>query len=328
MMNKSKLVLGLATASLTIAAATLAPQAQAHQKAKKHTHTHHHAMSTTTYSSSSSTERMAEAANNKVEALEAQVQAMQYELQALRSEARRPVTTADSMKVQELDQWMASMKSEPSRKSGSKDNMVFFRGGYAHADSLRGGTLDPTFVPGLGTNSNGLVNGAIGNQDAWYFGAGFDWSLDDSLFGLMSGTEVFAELMFDYKELGDRAKNGLNPSAAAAVNGLGFNVPPANNQTATVNQLTLAASPKIKLFKGQAFRPWLIPVGFELSVISPPSDAITVLNPGMQFGLGADYKVWKNLYVGADARYHYAPDNVDGVNTNGVTAGGYLGIGF
>jgi len=34
MMNKSKLVLGLATASLTIAAATLAPQAQAHQKAK------------------------------------------------------------------------------------------------------------------------------------------------------------------------------------------------------------------------------------------------------------------------------------------------------
>lgn len=320
MMNKSKLVLGLAAASLTIAAATLAPQAQAHQKAKKHTHTHHHAMSTTTYSSSSSTERMAEAANNKVEALEAQVQAMQYELQALRSEARRPVTTADSMKVQELDQWMASMKSEPSRKSGSKDNMVFFRGGYAHADSLRGGTLDPTAAGG---NAGGALNGAIGNQDAWYFGAGFDWSLDDSLFGMMSGTEVIAELMFDYKELGDKKPNGVTPAIGVATG-----LPGVNTQTATVNQLTLAASPKIKLFKGQAFRPWLIPVGFELSVISPPSDAITVLNPGMQFGLGADYKVWKNLYVGADARYHYAPDNIDGVNTNGVTAGGYLGIGF
>jgi len=319
MINKSKLVLGLATASLTIAAATLAPQAQAHQKAKKHSHTHHHAMSTTTYSSSS-TERMAEAANNKVEALEAQVQAMQYELQALRSEARRPVTTADSVKVQELDQWMTSMKSEPSRKSGSKDNMVFFRGGYGHADSLRGGTLDPTKAGG---NQGGALAGSIGNQDAWYFGAGFDWSLDDSLFGLMSGTEVLAELMFDYKNLGDKAKNGLNPGIGGIPAALAV-----NTQSATVNQLTLAASPKIKLFKGQAFRPWLIPVGFELSVVSPPSDAITVLNPGMQFGLGADYKVWKNLYVGADARYHYAPDNIDGVNTNGVTAGGYLGIGF
>ncbi len=134
--------------------------------------------------------------------------------------------------------------------------------------------------------------------------------------------------MFDYKELGDRATNGLAPSTVATLGTLGFNMPPANNQTATVNQLTLAASPKIKLFKGQAFRPWLIPIGFELSVISPPSDAITVLNPGMQFGLGADYKIWNNLYVGADARYHYAPDNIDGVNTNGVTAGGYVGIGF
>jgi len=48
----------------------------------------------------------------------------------------------------------------------------------------------------------------------------------------------------------------------------------------------------------------------------------------MQFGAGADYKIWKDLYVGADARYHYSADNVDGVNTDGVTAGGYLGIGF
>jgi opacity protein-like surface antigen len=214
---------------------------------------------------------------------------------------------------------MNSMKSEPS-KSESKDNMVFFRGGYAHADSLRGGTLDPTAAGG---NSGGALNGPIGKQDAWYFGAGFDWSLNDNLFGMMSGTEVLAELMFDYKELGEKQPNGVTPAIAAATG-----LPAVNTQTATVNQLTLAASPKIKLFKGQAFRPWLIPIGFELSVVSPPSDAITVLNPGMQFGLGADYKVWKDLYVGADARYHYSPDNIDGVNTNGVTAGGYLGIGF
>jgi hypothetical protein len=48
----------------------------------------------------------------------------------------------------------------------------------------------------------------------------------------------------------------------------------------------------------------------------------------MQFGLGADYKIWKDLYIGADARYHQQLGSIDGVRTNGLTAGGYLGIGF
>ncbi len=313
MMKKTKLVLAMATATLTMAGLLVAPQAQAHSK--KHGHS-------SSYSSSSSAERLAAAANNRVEALEQQLQAMQYELQALRSsQASHTGSSVDSAKVQELDQWMASVKSQPA-KSSTKDNMVFFRGGYAHADSNRGGTLDPTAPGG---NSGGALNGPIGNQDAWYFGAGFDWSLNDDLFGAMHGTEVLAELMFDYKELGNRAANGITPAVGTAE---GLPVPGVNTETATVNQLTLAASPKVKFLKGQAFRPWLIPVGFELNIISPPSDAITVLTPGMQFGLGADYKVWNNIFVGLDARYHYAPGNIDGVNTNGVTAGGYVGIGF
>jgi opacity protein-like surface antigen len=316
MMKKTKLVMGIATA-LTMAGMLVAPQAQAHSKAKKHSHrsTPSYSHSTSTYTSTTSVA----ATNSRVEALEAQLQAMQYELQSLRAQAGRSGAPADSAKVQELEQWMNSVKAEPS-KSSSKDNMVFFRGGYGHADSKRGGTLDPTAAGG---NSGGALNGAIGGQDSWYFGAGFDWSLNDDLFGMMNGTEVLAELMFDYKELGERAPNGITPGIGAATG-----LPGVNTQTATVNQLTLAASPKIKFLKGQAFRPWLVPVGFELNVISPPSDAITVLNPGFQFGLGADYKIWNNLYVGADARYHYSPDNVDGVNTNGVTAGGYVGIGF
>ncbi|MDD5271811.1 MAG: porin family protein [Methylovulum sp.] len=316
MMKKTKLVLAIATATLTMAGLLVAPQAEAKSKAKKHKHS---VTTTTTYSSSS--QRYAVPSSNaRVEALEAQLQSMQYELQSLRSQVGRPAVDADSAKVQELDQWMNTVKAEPKTKG--KNNMVFFRGGYGRMDSNRGGTLDPTAAGG---NSGGVLNGVIGNQDAWYFGAGFDWSLNDDLFGMMSGTEVFAELMFDYKELGERAANGITSVVGTKEK---LPVPGVNTQTATVNQLTLAASPKIKFFKGQAFRPWVVPVGFELSVISPPSDAITVLNPGMQFGLGADYRVWQNLYVGADARYHYAPDNVDGVNTNGVTAGGYVGIGF
>lgn len=310
MINKTKLALGIAAATLTMTGALVSPQAMAHSKA----------------------DRIAEAASNKADALEAQLQAMQAELSRLRAEVNRPTSSAEAEKVQELDQWMNSVKSTPAESKKSKDNMVFFRGGYGHANANRGGTLDPTNVPGVGSTRNGVLSGGngIADQDQWYFGAGFDFSLNDNLFGLMDKTEVLAELMFDYKQLGEKQSNGLYSAAMPTVNFLsgGTTIPATNTETATVNQLTLAASPKVKFMKGSAFRPWLIPVGFELNIVSPPSDAITVLNPGMQFGAGADYKIWKDLYVGADARYHYTADNGDGVRTDGVTAGGYLGIGF
>ena len=308
--KKNKISLGVALATVTMAGALVSPQALA----------------------ANSAERTAQAANRKAEMLEAQLQAMQGEIAALRAQvnATAPTTAVDSQKVQELDAWMTSVKSEPV-KAKTKDNMVFFRGGYARQDTQRGGTLDPTFVPGLGTNPNGLLVGPINDKDAWYFGAGFDFSLDDNLWGLMDGTEVLAELGVNYTELATNQHNGLSIPAvtnlAVATNGA-FQLPPANSQTATVNMATVSAAPKIKFLKGSAFRPWLIPVGFELNVISPPSNAITVLTPGMVFGVGADYKIWKNLYVGADVRYHYAPGNVDGINVNTLNAGGYLGIGF
>jgi hypothetical protein len=305
--KKNKISLGVALATVTMAGAMVSPQALAH----------------------SSAERTAEAANRKAEVLEAQLQAMQNEIAALRAQVNStaPTTAVDSEKVQELDAWMTSVKSQPV-VAKSKDNMVFFRGGYARTDTQRGGTLDPTYIPGIGTNPNGLTVGPINDKDAWYFGAGFDFSLDDDLWGLMDGTEVLAELGVNYTQFATNKPNGLSPQEVGVVNSLGFNLPPANSQTATVNMATVSASPKVKFLKGSSFRPWLIPVGFELNVISPPSDAITVLTPGMVFGVGADYKIWKNLYVGADVRYHYAPGNVDGINVNTLNAGGYLGIGF
>ncbi|WP_333876592.1 porin family protein [Methylobacter sp.] len=310
MINKTKLALGIATATLTMAGALVSPQAVAGSKVQ-----HHADVS---------------GVSSKVDALEAQLQAMQAEISRLRAEANRPRSSAEASKVQELDQWMNSVKSEPKESKKSKDNMVFFRGGYGHANSQRGGTLDPTRVSALGlANDNGTLVGPINDKDSWYFGAGFDFSVNDNLFGLMDKTEVLAELMFDYKQLGERKNNGLSPAETATIAAAtGIALPAANTQRATVNQLTLAASPKVKFLKGSAFRPWLIPVGFELNVVSPPSDAITVLNPGMQFGIGADYKIWNNIYVGADARYHLTTQNLDGVNTDGVTAGGYLGLGF
>jgi hypothetical protein len=296
--KKTNLCLGIALATMTMAGTLVSPEALARTSA----------------------ERLAESANRKADALEAQLQALQAEVISLREQANRPAASADSEKVQELDAWMTSVKSEPV-KSKEKGNLLFFRGGYSHQNVDRGGTLDPS----SSANPDGALVGSITDKDGWYFGAGFDFGLTDDVWGLMDNTDVLGELMFDYVELGTRQPNGLSPqeTAAAGVPGLAV-----NTQTATVNMLRLAASPKIKFLKNSAFRPWLIPIGFELDIISPPSDAITVLTPGMQFGLGADYRVWKDLFVGADFRYHYAPGDVDGVNVNGLTAGGYLGIGF
>ncbi|MDD5227666.1 MAG: porin family protein [Methylococcales bacterium] len=317
MTSKAKLALGVTTALVAFAAATVAPEAAAHAGKKAHKH----AKKAPTYSTvetHSSSFSHSNSSNAKVDALESQLQAMQSEIRSLRAASGRAHIDPDTAKVQELDQWMTSVKSEGTPSKGSKDNMVFFRGGYGYNVDKRGGTLDPT-----GTTGGAPFAGAIGDHGAWYFGAGFDFGINDNLFGMMQGTEVLAELMFDYKQLGEKKRNGLTPAINAATG-----LPAANAQTATVNALSLAASPKIKFFKGSNFRPWLIPAGFELTVISPPSDAITVLNPGMMFGAGADYKIWKDIYAGADVRWHQSFDNLDGVNTNGVTAGGYLGLGF
>ena len=325
--KKTKLVLGIATATLTMSAAFLSPEALAHHSAKKHTHK----ASRTARTSSSSFS----GGYSKVDALESQVRAMQNEIAALRSQsATAPAAAVDTAKIEELDQWMASVKAAPVIEK-TRDNLVFFRGGYDHANSQRGGTLDPT-VMGLAGNSNGLINGPVASKDAWYFGAGFDFGLSNDLLGFMDNTQLAAELMFDYKQFGGAGgANGLaSPTTLGVVNAAGkatgstVTIPALNTQSATVSMFTLAASPKIKFMKNTAFNPWIIPVGFELNVISPPSNAITVLNPGMQFGIGADYKVWKSLYIGADARYHQSLGRLDGINTSGVSAGGYVGFGF
>ncbi|MDP1969367.1 MAG: hypothetical protein Q8K42_00335, partial [Methylobacter sp.] len=92
--------------------------------------------------------------------------------------------------------------------------------------------------------------------------------------------------------------------------------------------LRISASPKIKFMHGSKFRPWLIPVGLDMNIISPPSDAITVLNTGMQFGTGAEYELFKGIVIGADGRYHHSFDDVDGVDTDGFTLGGSVGFKF
>jgi opacity protein-like surface antigen len=335
MINKTNSCLGVALATLTMAGALVSPQALAASKA----------------------ERMAEAANAKAEILEAQLKAMQDEIAGLRAQVSTPAPAADAQKVQELDQWMASVKSEPV-KAKTKDNSIFFRGGYARMDSKRNDLFTGNQ---FGGNTPNVITNVLGgdrtNKDGWYVGAGIDFGLTDDIWGLMDDTQVLAELMFDYKNFNAKhfnnnaaivngtgpagvavnptPQNGplctliqfassdeLNKATGGGANGAGTS----NCNSVTVSQFTLAASPKIKFMKGSAFRPWIIPVGLSINVISPPSNGATYINPGMQFGAGAEYALWKGISLGADVRYNLTGRSIDGVNTDGLTAGGYLGI--
>lgn len=270
-------------------------------------------------------------ADARVEALEAQVNQMSQMLQEMQGELNRVRDSAsraaseNTAKVMELDEWAASVKSAPA-EAKSRDNMAFFRGGWARNNNNRGFSNNQDLL--AGSPFSGQSNET--DQEGWYFGAALDFSINDDLFGLMQNTEMLAELGVEYKEISSGKTNNTLHDAFNYI--LANNNNPANVQlspaTVTVNQLTLSVSPKIKFLKGSDFRPWLIPIGFDLNVISPPAGSITVLNPGMQFALGADYRIWDNIFVGADARYHQTLDNSDGVDTDGFTLGGYIGLGF
>jgi len=276
MINKTKLALGIATATLTMAGALVSPQAAAGSKAKHH----------------------AEVASvsSKVDAMEAELQAMRAEINGLRAAAGRP---ADAGKVQELDQWMASVKSGKAKIDGPKDHLFSARGGWMH------------FNDGRDANTATVGQTAFSaDQDAHYYGAAIDFNINNDLFGLMDHTSFGMEFGVEYAQIGNSKPNGLS------------------SQLANVNQFRINASPKIKFMHGSKFRPWLIPVGLDFNLISPPSQAVTVLNSGMQFGAGAEYELLKGIVIGTDGRYHHTFNNVDGVNTDGFTLGGSLGFHF
>lgn len=91
--------------------------------------------------------------------------------------------------------------------------------------------------------------------------------------------------------------------------------------------LTVDIAPKVKFRQGTDFQPWIVPVGLDFHVISPPSNQTTVLDIGVQFGAGAEYRIRKELWLGVDARYHLASNQTNALNNYG-TVGAYVGIGF
>lgn len=288
-------------------------------------------------------------ANAAAGAIEQRLKMMEDQMNAMKSElARVRAESASSAKVNELEAKVA--KQATSSGSGKKKNMVFFRGGFAQMEKARDGELLAGQPSVVGTILGG--DPTDGDGEGWYTGAGFDFSLSDDMFGLTNQAELLGELMFEYKNFGTSynslvsdvdnvATSAILPGSVAGATNTPTNVDAWGTVKNKLTQFTLTAAPKIKFMPGSDFRPWIIPVGLGLHVISPPSSGVTVLNPGLMLGAGADYKIWNNIYAGLDFRYHFTGNDLDistkngvtgnklkGTNTDGFTTGAYLGIGF
>ncbi len=202
-------------------------------------------------------------------------------------------------------------------QGGETGNMVSFRGGYAGATSDRGGEV---FTDVFGFNGRNKGN------NGYYVGAALDLVLSKNVWGMMSGTWVLGEIGVEFK----RFKSKKVAQAVPTTCGLASGQTACQNNLRTkvqITMLTVDISPKIKFMEGSDFRPWIIPIGLDFHVISPPSNDSTYLDVGVQFGVGADYRVWKAFHVGVDGRFHLATNQTDTTN-NFWTVGPYVGIAF
>lgn len=299
----------------------------------------------------------------KLMQLEAEMAALRQELKA--TQASEPAqtqqvqslenrVTAVETPVKTLEERVAKVEAAPAMQAKQPGNMIFFRGGFAQLTDDRGGGA---FTDIYGANA--LLGGApdtLNDEDSgWYAGAGFDFELSRDTWGLLPTVGVDAELMVEFSHISSGTTWLVVPSAECALaldaltgtpgNLAGCGIVGDNN----ISQLTVSASPKLKFMQGSKFQPWLIPVGLDFRVISPPSDSSAYLDVGAQFAGGAEYEIIPGIKLGADIRYHLAagltnPDynmsqaTIQALQAAGLkfnepsndywTAGAYLGIGF
>jgi opacity protein-like surface antigen len=188
-------------------------------------------------------------------------------------------------------------------------NQVFFRGGFVGMASDRGGEFFTDC--GLGSNTCGQNNSSTG----WYAGAGLDLVMSKNVWGGMDKTWVVGEIGLQFNRFNSETVTG----GVSAVTG-----PTAKTQLTSV---TIDVAPKIKFMEGSAFRPWIIPVGLDIMVISPPSNQTQYLDIGVQFGAGVEYELWKAFKLGLEARYHLMA-NMTNTNNSYGQIGPYVGISF
>jgi hypothetical protein len=198
----------------------------------------------------------------------------------------------------------------------STGNRVFFRGGAAGLTSDRGGELITD-----GHGAAGKNDGSFG----YYIGGGTDLMVTRDLWGMMNGVAVVGEIGLEFKRWASaNVANGdtdlPGPGGVTGVSNGGLS-------KVQLTMLTVSVAPKVKFRQGTDFQPWIIPAGLDFHVISPTSSQINYLDIGVQFGGGAEFRVWKELWLGLDSRFHLASNQTNTVN-NFWTAGIYGAIGF
>lgn len=253
---------------------------------------------------------------------QAELQALRSELAATRSETKQEVQQT-TQKPEESKQVTEQQVHELHEHLESHHDLIFFRGGFAQATHARDYEL---FL------NNPLLNSveARNSGQGWYVGAGFDHRLTDDIWGLWDGAAIDGEVMFSYMNFGT--------SYSALVGNYTDGAIQVKNQVA---QFVLTASPKIKFNQFGDLRPWIIPVGLAINVVSPPSSGVTYVNPGVMLGTGLEYRIWQSIWAGVDFRYQFTGDDINyagktanglkplkGTSTDGLMVGGYLGFGF
>lgn len=249
------------------------------------------------------------------------MQSMKSELETLKNQSSQVTQKVEDIQQKEAARetgrdFARSNTSSETENAVNKANRVFFRGGFAHSSQHRNGLVFNSDVVPVGAQDRP-------DKNAWYFGAGFDWNLTRDAWGLVPKTNVLAELMLEYKQFSSHVQGNALANIPTQLTGAST-----NPHSVTVSQLSIYASPKIMFMEGYRLRPWVIPAGFGMHIISPPGESASFFIPGVVFGGGAEYRVWRDFYAGVDARYHITGGKKDGIDVDGLTAGGYLGIGF
>lgn len=202
--------------------------------------------------------------------------------------------------------WMMGSSAAMAEEKG---NVVFFRGGYAGLTSDRGNEVFTDVNGANGTRNN--------DSSGYYVGGGLDLMLSRDFWGMMNGVSALGEIGVEFKRWNS---NTVRNNTSALLMGT-------QTSTTQLTMLTVDISPKFKFNQFGNFVPWIIPVGLDFHVISPPSNNSNYLDVGVQFATGFEYRVWKEFKLGADARFHLASNQTSTVN-NFFTVGPYVGIGF
>jgi len=152
--------------------------------------------------------------------------------------------------------------------------------------------------------------------------------LTHDVWGMLKEVGIVGEIGVEFKRF--NSKTVANSDTSTTPGGGPPGVTAVSNGSLSKEQITMLTvdiSPKVKFMQGTNFQPWIIPVGLDFHVISPTSSQTNYLDVGVQFGAGAEYRIWKELWLGMDGRFHLASNQTNTTNYFG-TVGAYVGIGF